>query len=212
MGSKGSNNPVAIPRGSLVLVTGATSYIASHVVKVFLEEGYRVRGTVRNRSKSGFFSQEPFEKYTKGGSLELLDVPDMTVPGAYKEAVKGVAAVVNVASNLTMDPNPEKVVPGVVASMLDLLRTAAAEPSVTRFVHCSTMGTVYSVDNRTDDFSVKDRNSWNDESVERAYNRRPGETDIMQGLIVYAASKVLAEKAAWKFVDEERPGFVFNTV
>jgi dihydroflavonol-4-reductase len=32
----------------LVLVTGATGYIASHVVQQLLAEGYNVRGTVRS--------------------------------------------------------------------------------------------------------------------------------------------------------------------
>lgn len=34
----------------LVLVTGASGYIASHVVKTLLDSGYQVRGTVRNIS------------------------------------------------------------------------------------------------------------------------------------------------------------------
>ncbi len=33
---------------SLVLVTGASGYLAAHIVKQLLEQGYRVRGTVRS--------------------------------------------------------------------------------------------------------------------------------------------------------------------
>ena len=33
---------------SEVLVTGASGYIATHIVRILLEEGYRVRGTVRS--------------------------------------------------------------------------------------------------------------------------------------------------------------------
>ena len=33
---------------TVVLVTGASGYIASHIVKQLQEEGYRVRGTVRS--------------------------------------------------------------------------------------------------------------------------------------------------------------------
>lgn len=32
----------------LVLVTGASGYIATHIIKLLLDQGYRVRGTVRN--------------------------------------------------------------------------------------------------------------------------------------------------------------------
>lgn len=31
---------IRIPRGSLVLVTGATGHVAAHVVKILLEHGY----------------------------------------------------------------------------------------------------------------------------------------------------------------------------
>lgn len=32
----------------VVLVTGAAGYISSYIIKLLLEEGYKVRGTVRN--------------------------------------------------------------------------------------------------------------------------------------------------------------------
>lgn len=32
----------------LVLVTGATGFLAPHVIKILLKNGYRVRGSVRN--------------------------------------------------------------------------------------------------------------------------------------------------------------------
>ena len=37
---------------SLVLVTGASGFIAKHTIRKLLEDGYHVRGTVRN---GGFF-------------------------------------------------------------------------------------------------------------------------------------------------------------
>ncbi len=42
----------AIPKDSLVLVTGVNGYIASHIADQFLEAGYRVRGTARSASKA----------------------------------------------------------------------------------------------------------------------------------------------------------------
>lgn len=32
----------------LILVTGASGFLASHIVKQLLEKGYRVRGTIRS--------------------------------------------------------------------------------------------------------------------------------------------------------------------
>ena len=38
----------AASNSALVLVTGASGYLASHIVHQLLEKGYRVRGTVRS--------------------------------------------------------------------------------------------------------------------------------------------------------------------
>lgn len=36
-----------------MVVTGATGYIASHIVRVLLEQGFKVRATVRDPSNTG---------------------------------------------------------------------------------------------------------------------------------------------------------------
>ena len=48
-----------------VLVTGASGYIASHVIKELLERGYHVIGTVRsvaNKDKYAFLYELPHAK------------------------------------------------------------------------------------------------------------------------------------------------------
>jgi len=77
-----------IPKGSLVLVTGANGFIASHVVDQLLESGYHVRGTVRNISKCQWMEEQFNSKYG-AGKLELVVVSDMSAKGAYDDAVKG---------------------------------------------------------------------------------------------------------------------------
>jgi NAD(P)-dependent dehydrogenase (short-subunit alcohol dehydrogenase family) len=72
----------------LVLITGANGYIASVTVGAFLEAGWTVRGAVR-RASSAKGLQEVLKKYVDAGKLEVVEVPDITVPGAYDEAVKG---------------------------------------------------------------------------------------------------------------------------
>lgn len=41
-----------VPPGAPVLVTGEIGYIASHTARQLLEDGYRVRGTVREEGKA----------------------------------------------------------------------------------------------------------------------------------------------------------------
>lgn len=78
----------AIPKGSLVVVTGVNGYVASHVADQLLTAGYKVRGTVRSVDKSHWIN-EVFEKRYGGGKFETVVVEDMIHDGAFDEVVKG---------------------------------------------------------------------------------------------------------------------------
>lgn len=81
------NNP-AIPKGSIVLVTGANGLLGSHIAKQFLEYGYKVRGTVRDPVKNSWLV-DLFDKSYGQGKFELFRLSDMAAEGAFDEAVKG---------------------------------------------------------------------------------------------------------------------------
>ena len=78
----------ALPKGSLVLVTGANGWIASHIVDQLLQAGFNVRGTSRDASKAEWLTEYTTEKYGSG-RYEIAVVPDMSVEGAFDDAVKG---------------------------------------------------------------------------------------------------------------------------
>ena len=77
-----------LPQGSLVLVTGANGFIASHIVDQLLQRGYGVRGTVRNVAKASWL-QELFDKHYGSGKFELAGISDYTNPEAFIDALKG---------------------------------------------------------------------------------------------------------------------------
>lgn len=77
-----------LPTGSLILVTGANGYVASHVVDQFLRLGYKVRGTVRDSEKNAWVAEYFDEKYG-AGNFELVEVKDLTDPEAIKKALEG---------------------------------------------------------------------------------------------------------------------------
>lgn len=52
--------------------------------------------------------------------------------------------------------------------------------------------------------------TWNDDIVALAWSGTAPES--AQGYITYSASKTEGERAAWKWVEENKPGFVLNTV
>lgn len=85
----------SIPRGSLVLVTGANGYIGSHVVDQLLELGYNVRGTVRDKKP---WLDEFFEKKFGKGRFESVAVQAIEEVGAFATAAEGASGVVHVVS------------------------------------------------------------------------------------------------------------------
>lgn len=197
-----------IPNGSWVLVTGATGYVASQVVKQFLERGYKVRGSVRDLKKASWLVDDVFKTYADRGDLELVVVPDLAADHAFDEAVKGMSAVAHVASIVTFDPDPSKVIPQTVRGAVSILEAALREPSVREFVYTSSIvaATIPAPGNTTH----VDRHTWNDTAVQLAWSPPP--YDAMRGSIVYMASKTEAEKAVWRFVEEEKPHFTVNSI
>lgn len=79
---------MSLPKNSIILVTGANGYIASHIVDQLLIAGYRVRGTVRSEEKIKSLS-EIWEKKFGYGRFELITVADISKDGAFDDAVEG---------------------------------------------------------------------------------------------------------------------------
>jgi nucleoside-diphosphate-sugar epimerase len=80
-------------------MTGATGMVGYKTLTLVLEAGYTVRAAVRNQAGFDRISSLPsVQKYKS--QLTSFIVPDITVPGAYDEAVKGVKYIVHLASPL----------------------------------------------------------------------------------------------------------------
>ena len=107
----------SVEPGSLVLITGINGHIASAIAMRLLQKGYKVRGTVRELKRAQFIQKE-FSKYA--GNLHIVEVPVITAPNAFTEALKGtsllcqrhismliriigVDAVIHTASPVTFD-------------------------------------------------------------------------------------------------------------
>ena len=74
------------------LVTGASGYIAMHVVDQLLKEGHSVRGTIRSLN-----DKEKADALKKLGPVELVEA-DLENAESWKKAVKGIDIVLHVAS------------------------------------------------------------------------------------------------------------------
>ena len=105
--------------------------------------------------------------------------------------------------------DPNVAIPTVVQGATNMLSAAAREPKMKRVVLTSSSGACTAPKPGVK-FSI-DSNTWNDESVEEAW-KPPPYRGMARRLAVYYAAKTESEKAAWKWVEEHKPGFVLNTV
>lgn len=199
---------LAVPRGSVVIVTGANGYIGSNVVDQLLLLGYRVRGTVRKLDKSKWMQPLLDGKYG-AGNFELVEVPDMAAPGAFDEVVKGASGFVHVATPVMQSFDPNEAVPMVVNGILHVLQACCKESGIKRVVMTSSSTAAASPE--PNKVFTMDEKTWNTTAVEAAWAPPPYE-GLQRRLDVYSASKTQSEQAAWKFMEEQKPGFVFNTV
>ncbi|EAW09036.1 aldehyde reductase II [Aspergillus clavatus NRRL 1] len=203
----GSLTPNNVAPGGLVLVTGVNGFLAAHLAINLVERGYKVRGTVRSQEKADWITEAVTKRYPEA-SFEALVVPNISAPGAFEEAVRGVDGIAHVASDLTFGNDPNKVITPMLEALHNILSSAAKEPTVKRFV--LTSSAIACLTPQPEKEIHVDTTTWNDSSIERAWAPPPYEPERCWD--VYAALKTSTEREFWKFVQESRPGFVANAV
>ncbi|KAF4986597.1 hypothetical protein FGRMN_10765 [Fusarium graminum] len=199
---------LAIPKGSIALVTGVNSFIGSHIADDFLSRGYNVRGTARNISTCAWINVFFDQKYGSD-RFTLFAITDLTSPESFDQAVKGVSAVVHVASPLGHDTSVEKMIPDAVASAMNALNASNRETSVKRFVFTSSSTAAASPQPEVTGIVVT-KDSWNHKALSMVQ-----ESTTLDWYTAYAASKVAAERAVWDFYHNDparRSDLVVNTV
>ncbi|OJJ47350.1 hypothetical protein ASPZODRAFT_65377 [Penicilliopsis zonata CBS 506.65] len=197
----------SLPAGSWVLVTGANGFIASHIIDRILDHGYKVRGTVRAEKP---WLNEFYQSKYGPDSFETAIVPKLEEEGSLDTCMEGMSGVIHVANNNSFNPDPNTVITEVVAMSLNVLKTASRVESVKRVIITSSVVAAYSKAPGEPGDMIIDETTWNDYSVKAAWD--PETPDAEKPSIVYNASKVESERAAWKWVAENKPHFVFNSV
>lgn len=195
----------ALPRDSLVLVTGANSWQGIHIVDQLLEHGYRVRGTVRDTDKAIWISEYFQEKYGAERFTTAI-IPDMVPRGAFDIAVRGCSGVIHVASVTSFSPSPEDVIAPSIAGAINALEAAAKEPIVRRFVYCS--ATAAAVSQGTGIRNEVTSDSWNMSAFKAAWGPPPYEAE--RAWAVFSSSKMQAEQAVWRWYNLKKPQFTLN--
>ncbi|KAL0464204.1 UNVERIFIED_CONTAM: Tetraketide alpha-pyrone reductase 1 [Sesamum latifolium] len=173
--------------GKVVCVTGASGFIASWLVKLLLERGYTVKATVRNLNDP---KKVVHLKALEGADERLhLVQADLIEDGSFDSVVDGC----------------EELIEPAVKGTLNILRSCSKVTSVRRVVVTSSMASV----------SINDRPKGPDVVIDETWFSDPAFCEETK--YWYPLSKTLAEKATWKFAEENgidlvsmHPGFVLG--
>lgn len=197
-----------VDKSKPVLVTGGNGYMASWLITYLLEEGVDVHATVRDTNNMDKVGHLLKAAKGKTGSLTLFTA-DLNDQNAFDQPMKGCGVVFHTASpflvqNVT-DAQSQLIDP-VVQGTSNVLEACNRVDSVDRVVLTSSIVSI-----RGDNCEMEDRGleflteeHWNETS---SLDHQP-----------YAYAKVMAEKAAWKIVEQQQrwdlivinPGFLLG--
>jgi len=185
----------------LVLITGANGFIGANMVETFIAAGYKVRGTVRG-GRLVNFQKAVSDKYP---SLEVIQVDDL-VTGDLTEALKGVDAVIHVASPLPFGgAGPQENLNIAVEGCVHILRQAVKN-GINKVVITGSWASAIDPTGRTAfEGLVHTEKDWGTVTEEEFV------TGEHQPMWNYIAARTLAERAAWKFAASE-PGLDLSII
>ncbi|XP_034573453.1 phenylacetaldehyde reductase isoform X2 [Setaria viridis] len=179
-------------KGETVVVTGASGFIGSTLVRRLLDRGYNVHAGVLNPDDKAETDHLLALAAGAGeGRLRIFRC-DLLDRAAILDAARGCSGVFHLASPCTIDPvsDPQKqlIVPAVEGT-LNVLRAAKEAGGVRRVVLTSSNSAIMPSPGWPAG-EVPDERCWTDID----YCEKNG--------LWYSVSKTLAEKAAWKFAEE----------
>eukprot|EP00405_Crypthecodinium_cohnii_P019068 CAMPEP_0206481050 /NCGR_PEP_ID=MMETSP0324_2-20121206/37855_1 /ASSEMBLY_ACC=CAM_ASM_000836 /TAXON_ID=2866 /ORGANISM="Crypthecodinium cohnii, Strain Seligo" /LENGTH=373 /DNA_ID=CAMNT_0053958347 /DNA_START=60 /DNA_END=1181 /DNA_ORIENTATION=+ len=189
------------PQSGTVCVTGVSGFIALALARQLLEKGYTVVGTVRN-----FFDQQKmaplleFQNIYGQDKFRLVADVDCMEPASFEKAVKGCVGVFHTASPFhfkTEDPLKDFVQPAKIGTE-SCLEACKKVQGVRRVIVTASFACIANMGAVPPDYTYSSKD-WNVTSMPDE-NGKFEEPFIMNG---YRYSKVVAEKSAWDFANQE---------
>ncbi len=169
-----------------VLVTGATGFIAGHVIHQLVEAGHEVRGTARDPAKAAGLQKVLSDYAGKPIKVDFV-AADLSSDKGWAEAAAGMDYVQHVASPIPIamprDPN-ELIIPARDGALRVLKAAKAA--GVKRVVMTSSVAAI--------------AYGWGDQRPKLLTEEHWSNPDNLKDNTAYTRSKTIAEKAAWDYV------------
>lgn len=167
-----------------ILVTGASGFIASHCILDLLENGYQVRGTLRDLGRANRLRSVLAKHTERSDEVDFVQA-ELTDPDVWGGVVEGCDGVFHIASPVSMlDPeDPDDLIVPARAGTLHVLRAARAA-GIGRMVLTSSIAAVSG--HAQGNSRIQTAEDWTDVDL-------PNQS-------AYPLSKTHAERAAWDFV------------
>jgi len=179
-------------RSQPVAVTGATGYVAGHIIKELLNNGFKVHGSVRdpqNKEKLKYLN-----KMAKDlpGSIVFFQA-DLLQQGSFDKCFENCSRVFHTASPFKLevsDPKKDLIDPALEGTR-NVLESVNKWSSIERVILTSSCAAIYGdvVDIEKTPNGVFTEDHWNNTS---SLDHNP-----------YSFSKTLAEKEAWKIQKQQ---------
>ncbi|TGZ82745.1 NAD(P)-binding protein [Ascodesmis nigricans] len=190
-----------------VLLTGASGFIAAHILDLLLAHNHSVRITVRSQQKAdALISAHP----DKAHLIDVAIVPDINAPGAFDAALQShppFEAVLHTASpfhfNITRSIDEDLLNPAINGTRNVLAAVKQYAPSVKTVVITSSFASIVDAGLGLAPGKVYTEKDWNPITLEQARENAS---------LGYRGSKTWAEKTAWEFLEKEKPNFNIVTV
>lgn len=176
-----------------VLVTGGNGYLGLHIILQLLNQGYHVRATLRQLDKQTTVRTALKENQAQHRENLSFVAADLTQDAGWATAMQNIDYVLSVASPVfSNDPNSDTT---ATEGILRILK-AAQQAHVKRVVMTANFGAIgFSNHDQT---SITTEADWTD----------PNE----KGLSAYEKFKLIAEQAAWQFIEQSHDSLELTTI
>lgn len=182
-----------------VFVSGANGFIAQHIVDLLLKDDYKVIGSARSQEKA----ENLMKAFGNNPNLSMEIVPEISKLDAFdhvfQEHGKDIKIVLHTASPFCFDISDSErdlLIPAVngVKGILNSIKKYAAD-TVERVVLTSSYAAVFDMAKENDKSLTFNEESWNPATWESCQS---------DPINTYCGSKKFAEKAGWKFLEENK--------
>src|SRR5258706_2484024 len=167
-----------------ILVTGASGFLAIHTIIQLLEQGYKVRGTLRGLARESEI-RDTIAQYVQATDRLEFVTADLLQDSGWDKFVDGCESVLHIASPfplLAPKDEDELIIPAVQGTQRVL--HAAHNAKIKRVVIVSSNAAISA--GHTGENRLFDENDW---------------SNIENNIGAYSKSKTLAERAAWSFIN-----------